>query len=155
MTKNKKTVIFLNNMKIEKKHPRRQAYSAVFAFFLIVACSAVCGAACSGKREEIPVVPPLTSPLSQSYIGFGVVNVSYSRVTAQPGEDIPAENSSQGYLRHGAVVRILRRQIIKTHEKSESWVQVEGTSDGWLKEALVDIYNSESQAQTASESMTN
>jgi hypothetical protein len=138
-------------MKIENKYPRRQAYLAVFALFLIAVCSAACG----GKKEETPVLPPLTSPLSQSYIGFGVVNVSYTRVTAQPGEENPDENSSPGYLRRGAVVRILRRQIIKTQEKSESWVQVEGASAGWLKEALVDVYNAESQAQTASETMSN
>jgi hypothetical protein len=137
-------------MKIEIKHARRQAYSAIFALFLVSVC-----AACGGKKDETPVLPPLTSPLSQSSIGFGVVNVSYTRIIAQPGEENLDENSSPGYLRRGAVVRILRRQIIKTPEKSESWVQVEGASAGWLKETLVDIYTSESQAQTASETMSN
>jgi hypothetical protein len=118
----------------------------VFAFLLLCACGA--------KKEETPALPPLTSPLTQSYIGFGVVNVSYTRITTQPGDDNPDENSSPGYLRHGAVVRILRRQMVKTREKAEPWVQVEGASTGWLKEALVDIYTSESQAQTASETIT-
>ncbi|MDR0494547.1 MAG: hypothetical protein LBG95_02815 [Treponema sp.] len=134
-------------MKIGINHPRRQAYWAVFALFFIWACG--------GKNEETPVLPPVTSPLSQSYIGFGVVNVSYTRIAAQPGEENPDENSSPGYLRHGAVVRILRRQMVKSREKPESWVQVEDASAGWLREALVDIYNSEAQAQTASETMTN
>jgi hypothetical protein len=133
-------------MKIEINYPRRQAYWAIFVLFFI--CS------CGEKKEKTPVLPPLTSPLSQSYIGFGVVNVSYTRVAARPGEENPDENSSPGYLRHGAVVRILRRQIVKTREKAESWVQVEDASSGWLREALVDIYSSESQAQTASETMT-
>jgi len=114
---------------------------------------AVFGAACNGKKEETPVVPPLTSPLSQSFIGYGVINVSYTRVSAEPEEDNAEGNASPGYLRRGAIVRILRRRVIINEEKPESWVMVEGTCEGWLKESLVDIYDSASQAQTASESM--
>jgi len=109
--------------------------------------------ACDRKREETPVIPPLTSPLSQSYIGFGVVNISYTRVAAQPEEDNSAEDASPGYLRRGSVVCILRRRLVKNQGKPESWVLVEGSCTGWLKESLVDIYDTESQARTASESM--
>jgi len=117
--------------------------------------------ACNGKKEETPVIPPLTSPLSQSFIGYGVVNVSYTRVTAQPEEDVSvgegaAANSataSPGYLRRGSVVRILQRRLVKNQEKLDPWVLVEGSSTGWLRESLVDIYDSEPQARTASESM--
>ncbi|MDR0456412.1 MAG: hypothetical protein LBH20_06995 [Treponema sp.] len=110
--------------------------------------------ACDRKKDETPVIPPLTSPLSQSFIGFGVVNVSYTRVAAQPEEDVSAEDTaSPGYLRRGSVVCILQRRLIKNQEKPESWVFVEGSCTGWLKESLVDIYDTESQARTASESM--
>ena len=117
--------------------------------------------ACDRKRDETPVIPPLTSPLSQTFIGFGVVNVSYTRVAAQPEEDSltedsgenSAETASPGYLRRGSVVRILQRRLVKSQEKPESWVLVNGSCTGWLKESLVDIYDTESQARTASESM--
>ena len=113
--------------------------------------------ACDRKKDETPVIPPLTSPLSQTFIGFGVVNVSYTRVAAQPEEDNfaedSAENASPGYLRRGSVVRILQRRLVKSQEKPESWVLVNGSCTGWLKESLVDIYDTESQARTASESM--
>jgi len=150
-----------------------QAYWALFLLFFL--------AACNGKKEEAPVIPPLTSPLSQSFVGYGVVNVSYTRVTAAPEEDslegpthglpeIPMyiENPNGGgvvtassYLRQGSVVRILQRRQVKNQDKLESWVQVDGaggsgagsTGLGWLRESLVDIYDSESQAHTASDSM--
>jgi len=129
-------------------------YSQVcwIAFFLILIT------ACDRKKEERPVIPPLTSPLSQSFIGYGVVNVSYTRVSAQPEEDHSAGNlaedtSSPGYLRRGSVIRILRRRLVRNQEKPESWVLVSGSCTGWLRESLVDIYDTESQAHTASESM--
>jgi len=151
---------------------------AYWVFFLLLFLTA-----CSGKKEETPVIPPLTSPLSQSFVGYGVVNVSYTRVTAAPEEDSlegevpggtdsgwagsPGYNDSEGtasgaasvsYLRQGAVVRILQRRQVKNQDKLESWVQVDGSSAGgtglgWLRESLVDIYDSEGQARTASESM--
>ena len=132
-------------MKIEIKYPYSQVYVMIFILFFM--------AACGGKMEEKPVIPPVTSPLSQSFIGYGVVNVSYTRVAAQPEEDDAGENVSPGYLRRGTVVCILQRRLIKNHNKFESWVLVEGTSTGWLRETLVNIYDNESQARTASESM--
>jgi hypothetical protein len=114
--------------------------------------------ACDRRKEETPVIPPLTSPLSQTFIGFGVVNVSYTRVAAQPEEDNAAGNfaedsASPGYLRRGSVICILQRRLVKNQGKPESWVLVDGSCTGWLKESLVDIYDTESQARTASESM--
>jgi len=119
---------------------------------------AILVSACTVKKEETPVIPPLTSPLSQSFIGYGVVNVSYTRVAAQPEEDNSAGNfaedsSSPGYLRRGSVVCILRRRLVRSQEKPESWVLVSGSCTGWLKESLVDIYDTEPQARTASEAM--
>ena len=131
-------------MKIKLILPCSQAYGVIILLFFL--------AACSGKKEETPVIPPLTSPLSGSFVGYGVVNVSYTRVTAQP-EDDAAGAASPGYLRRGSVVRILQRRLVKNQEKLDPWVLVDGSSTGWLRESQVDIYDSEGQARTASESM--
>jgi hypothetical protein len=131
-------------MKIKGKRSFSQVSFAVYILLFI--------AACDGRKEETPVIPPLSSPLSQAYIGYGVVNVSYTRISAGTAEDNAAE-SSPGYLRRGSVVRIHERRLVKNGGKAESWVLVEGDSRGWLRESLIDIYDNESQAVTASESM--
>lgn len=123
------------------KHVPGQLCLLLFAAFLF---------SCSSNRDEGPVIPPVTSPLSRDYIGFGVITTSFTHVN----ED-PAENSrSLGYLRRGSLVRIIRRQVIKTQEGFVSWVLTDGNHQGWLKEEVMDIYNNESQARTASESMS-
>jgi len=91
-------------------------------------------------------MPPATSPLSQAYIGYGVINVSYTRINSAP-ED---ESLSPGYLRRGSIVRVVERRTLKNGDRSESWVNVEGAFSGWLRESLVDIYDNEPQAETAS-----
>jgi hypothetical protein len=116
----------------------------VYILFFIVACDS--------RKDETPVIPPLSSPLSQAYIGYGVVNVSYTRINAGTAEDAASENSP-GYLRRGSVVRVHERRVVKSGGKAESWVLVEGDSRGWLRESLVDIYDNEFQAITASEAM--
>ena len=106
---------------------------------------------CNGsKKEENPVVPPATSPLSRNYIGYGVINVSYTYLRENPH----VESVSPGYLRRGSVILILERQAIRKGNQIERWVLVEGNEKGWLKEELVDIYDNELQARTAAESMT-
>ena len=151
-------------MKIKLILPCSQAYGVIILLFFL--------AACSGKKEETPVIPPLTSPLSGSFVGYGVVNVSYTRLAANPEEDSPGNGPEEkipegappgtvsgSYLRQGSVVRILQRRQVNNQDKLESWVQVDGSggagsaSMGWLRETLVDVYDSESQARTASESM--
>ena len=94
-------------------------------------------------------MPPLTFPLSQSHIGFGVINVSYTGVSADPAEG----GVSLGYLRRGTVVQILERRQIRSGGKTESWLLVEEAFSGWLKETLVDVYENESKARTASDQM--
>jgi hypothetical protein len=111
---------------------------ALFSFLLF---------SCDVKKEEINVIPPITSPLSGDYIGFGVITDSFTHVTADPSQDSP----SIGYLRRGSRVRIVRRQIIKTQNGFVSWVLTDGNQEGWLKEDVMDIYNNENQAITASE----
>jgi len=106
--------------------------------------------ACGFKKEEKPVSPPLTFPLSQTFIGYGVINVSYTRVNAS----IEESGSSAGYLRQGSVVRVIERRLVKNEGKTEAWVLVEGTAKGWLKESLIDIYGNENQAVTAAKSMS-
>jgi len=113
-------------------------FLALFSFLLV---------SCDNKKEEIQVIPPVTSPLSSEYIGFGVITDSFTHVTADPSQDSP----SIGYLRRGSRVRIIRRQIIKTQDGFISWVLTDGQQQGWLKESVMDIYNNENQAITASE----
>jgi len=105
--------------------------------------------ACAANKEESPVIPPVTSPLSRDYIGFGVIKDSFTHVMLDPAED----SLSTGYLRRGSLVRVLRRQTVRTQSSFVSWVLIEEDEQGWLKEDVMDIYDSESQARTAAESM--
>jgi len=104
---------------------------------------------CTANKEESPIIPPVTSPLSRDCIGFGVIKDSFTHVMLDPAED----SNSTGYLRRGSLVRIVRRQAIRTQSGFVSWVLIEEQEHGWLKEEVMDIYENESQARTASESM--
>ena len=122
------------------------------AFFLILVF-AVLFPGCRRSAEESMVVPPATHPLTRGYIGYAVVNVSFTHLLNEPG------GVSQAYLRRGTVVRILERRIDRVN--SEFWVLAEGNyqssgelSRGWLQETTVVVFDHESQAITASKSMT-
>ena len=115
---------------------------------------------CDRKNEEILITPPVTPPLSRQLIGHGVINVSYTHVVEEPD---PA-SSSLGYLRRGSIVKILERRLLINRPvanqenrspagAAESWVLVEGNARGWLPETVVDIYDNESQARTAAETL--
>jgi hypothetical protein len=105
---------------------------------------------CVRPSDEIPLLPPLTHPLSRSLIGYGVISASYTHVV-----DIPDPRGiSLGYLRRGSVVPVIERRYINTRETAESWVLVDGNYRGWLMERVVNIYDNKAQAQTAAESMT-
>ena len=130
--------------------------NARFLSLLFLLVLPVLFAGCSRTQEELPLVPPLTNPLSREYIGYGVVNGSFVHLLNEPG----AEGVSQGYLRRGTVVRILERKALSEKEKTELWVLAEGNYDGqgnvsrgWLEETTVEIYDSESRAKTASKAM--
>jgi len=125
-------------MKVRVKRVLRQVSLSLFISLSLIACKQ--------KKEETPVSPPLTFPLSQSYIGYGVINMSYTRVSA----GIEENAASIGYLRQGSVVRVIERRLVKSEGKTEAWVLIEGSVKGWLKESLMDIYGNESQAITAS-----
>jgi len=122
----------------------KYAFSQLLTVFVILALCA-----CGAKKEEILVIPPLTSPLSRDYIGFGVITDSFTHITAEPSQD----SRDLGYLRRGSLVKIIRRQTIRTESGFISWVFTDGSQQGWLREDVMQIYESEDQAKTASESM--
>ena len=102
-------------------------------------------------------MPVSTHPLSRHYIGFGVVNVSFTHLLSENG---PA-GVSQAYLRRGTVVRIVERVQINNRGNSESWVLVENNYQGpgslgmgWLLETVLDVYENEDRANTASRKMS-
>jgi hypothetical protein len=113
--------------------------------FILLALSALCS--CGSKKAEIPVIPPVTSPLSRDYIGFGVITASFTHIAADPSE----VSDYRGYLRRGSLVRIIRRQTVKTANGFVSWVLIDDSEHGWLREEVMNIYDNESQAKTASE----
>ncbi|MCL2192554.1 MAG: hypothetical protein FWB78_04060 [Treponema sp.] len=120
---------------------------------IITVCCAVLilllAVACTGRRNETPVLPPETSPLSQTYIGYGVVNVLYTRLSVEA----TAISAASGHARMGTVVRIHERRLIRDGARTESWLLVEEDTKGWILEELVDVYANEQQARTASETM--
>jgi len=154
MTNIKKKVIFLISMRVVLKSCFGQLSSAVFFLFL----SLLSFSSCNSNKEETPVIPPVTSPLSGGYIGYGVITSSFTHVLADPSDN----SESLGYLRRGSLVKILRRQLLNTTDGFISWVFVDdseqdlpaaGAHSGWLKEEVMDIYSSHGQARTAAEFM--
>jgi hypothetical protein len=109
----------------------------------------------SGRGSDaLPVMPPLTHPLTREYIGFAVVTVSFTHLLS----DIGPEGVSQTYLRRGTVVRIIERRQFINRNSNESWVLAEANystnaARGWLNEAALEIYDTESRALTASNIM--
>jgi len=139
----------------------RVRYSALtnqLLFLLLLSVVfAIALASCRRGSEELPVVPPVTHPLSREYIGFGVVNVSFTHLL----DESSSAGVSLGYLRRGTVVRIIERRHIINRGSEETWVFVEGNyqgqgsvSSGWLPETALLIYDSESRANTASRTMS-
>ena len=111
---------------------------------------------CRRSSEELPVTPPATNPFAREYIGYGVVNVSFTHLRSESGPD----GVSQGYLRRGTVVRILERVKVNSRGSSVSWVLAESNyrgpgavSSGWLEEADLVIYDNENRANTASKTL--
>ena len=111
---------------------------------------------CSRSQDEIPVVPPATHPLAREYIGYGVVNVTFTHLLHEAG----SAGISLGYLRRGTMVRIIERKPVIGRGNSESWVLAEGNYQGqggalkgWLQETTIDVFDNESRAITASNMM--
>lgn len=104
---------------------------------------------CNKTSKSIEIVPPSAPPLSRTVIGYGILTNSYTHILNQPHP----EAVSLGYLRKGSIVPVLERKMIEHNNKTESWVFVKGTYEGWLKEEAVVIYENEAQAKTAAESL--
>jgi hypothetical protein len=127
---------------------RRQV--AVFLILLFLA-------ACTRNTEEILIIPPATNPLDRNFIGYGVINGSFVRLTEEPRRD----GVSLGYIRKGALIKIIERRLITNREYAEVWILAEaeysggvgGKIEGWLPEDFAEIYDNESRAFTASEAM--
>ena len=113
---------------------------------------------CTRNTEEIYLIPPPTNPLSRNYIGFGVVNISFLHVVSEPR----LNSESLGFLRRGALVRVIERRVLLNRGIAETWVMVEieypgalgGRIQGWLMEDTINVFNNESQAITASEAIS-
>jgi hypothetical protein len=98
---------------------------------------------------ETVVVPPATPPLTRPVLGYGVISVSYTHVTAEPNQ----AGLSLGFFRRGSIVDVIERRSINHGEFAESWVFVEGAYRGWLREDVIRIYDNEAKAKTAAESL--
>jgi hypothetical protein len=138
MTKTVKAGIFLIKMRITANSLQGQLILVFCLVFLF---------ACGLKKETPPVIPPVTKPLSNEYIGFGVIVSSFTHISSDPSDESP----SIGYLRRSSLVKIIRRQTVKTSNGFQSWVLIDGDEYGWLKEEVMDIYSSEGQAIKASQ----
>ena len=146
MTKTAKKVILFIRMRITVKHTISQG--VLYLGLISCICIAFSGISCSSKKEESPVTPPITSPLTREYIGFGVITASYTHIMSEPVNN----TVSLGYLRRGSLVKILQRSVVREDNTPVSWVQIEGNQNGWLKEEVMVIYDNEDRARTAADS---
>jgi hypothetical protein len=74
-----------------------------------------------------------------------VISASYVHVMDEPDSG----GVALGYLRSGSIVQVLERRVVNT----ESWVLVEGTYRGWLREEVMQVFENEAKAATAAEFM--
>jgi hypothetical protein len=120
-------------------------------FLIFVALSFLsCSPNFSGRSTGEPgVVPPATPPLTRPVLGYGVISVSYTHVTAEPNQ----AGLSLGFFRRGSIVEVIERRSINHGEFAESWVFVEGMYRGWLREDVIRIYDNEAKAKTAAEQL--
>jgi len=136
---------------------RLNCFTANNQLFVLLLLVTVLEFSCNRSSEEQPVLPPATHPLAREYIGYGVVNVSFANLL---NENDP-KAVSQGYIRRGTILRIVERAHTNNNGKVESWVlgesnyQASGAvSSGWLQESALLIFDNESQAVTASKTMS-
>ncbi|MDR0387644.1 MAG: hypothetical protein LBH57_06365 [Treponema sp.] len=117
--------------------------------FLIVSCAGKPVFPWPAGKAETAILPPPTSPLSRSVIGFGVISASYTHVVSEPN----ASGFSLGYLRKSSIVEVLERRSVNNNGVPESWVLVGDSFRGWLREDVIQVYDSEARARTAAESL--
>ena len=106
--------------------------------------------ACGRRQNAAHVMPPVTSPLSRFYVGYGVVNASFIHVLAEPAEG----SELLGNLRRGTLVRILERRIIVHAGQAQSWLKLDTEQHGWVREEVMYIFDNENRARTAAQFMT-
>jgi hypothetical protein len=82
-------------------------------------------------------------------IGYGVINVSYTHVVSEPSPS----GFSLGYLRKSAITEVLERRTVSNGGVTESWVLVGDSPRGWLREDMIQVYDSEARARTAAEAL--
>ena len=126
------------------------------AFFIFLICFALLFSGCRRSLQNLPVTPPATHPLTRQYIGYGVVNVSFTHLLSEPALGA----ASEGHLRRGTVLRIIERRQVISPGNTQVWVFAEenyqpdfSPSRGWLPETVVDIFDREARAITASRVM--
>jgi hypothetical protein len=139
---------------------RIKSFSTKIQLLYLLLFAVVFTFSCNRSSEEQPVMPPATRPFAREYIGYGVVNVSFANLLSENSPNAV----SQGYIRRGTIVRIIERTRINNRGKIESWVLGEsnyqapsapgGVSRGWLQESALLILDNESQANTASKTMS-
>jgi hypothetical protein len=78
-----------------------------------------------------------------------VITPSYVSLSSEPNRS----GLSQGYIRRGAIVRVLERRAVNKQGVLESWIFVEGGYRGWLREEDAAIFDYLEQAETASGKM--
>jgi hypothetical protein len=127
---------------------RGQVFSLIL-FGLLVSCTGKPAFMGNTGDGEEKILPPSTPPLSRPVIGYGVISVSYTHVVSEPS----SSGFSLGYLRKSSLVEILERRSVSSGGAVESWVFVEGSSRGWLREDVIQVYDSEAKARTAAESL--
>ena len=125
--------------KIAKKY----IFAQMLLIFVLILCS------CGRRQDENFVMPPVTSPLSRNYIGYGVVNTSFTHVLAEPADG----SELLGNLRRGTSVRIIERRVILNAGRAQSWLRLYTEQNGWVREEVMDIFDNESRARTAAQSM--
>ncbi|MCL2602684.1 MAG: hypothetical protein FWD91_07730 [Treponema sp.] len=110
---------------------------------------------CDRSSRSFLVTPPATHPLARNYIGFGVVNTSFTHLLSEPANGA----ASVGHLRRGAVLRIAERRQVPIGTSVQSWVFAEENDPdvtaprGWLLEDALEIFDREERAITASRAM--
>jgi hypothetical protein len=138
---------FRDQDRLPAERAERKPCLPALPFLALVSLTLVLSWACGRDKNEVVITPPPSPPLSRPVIGYGVINKSYTHLTETPDSG----GASRGYLRRGSVIRVVERRSLVAGDRAESWVLVEGDSQGWLPESDVDIYDNEGQARTAAE----
>ena len=118
-------------------------FGKIFFLLLIFLCG------CIRSKTNIELYPPQNEPLTGSVLGYGVVIAQFVHIRAEPGDG----GDLTGYLRKGALVKVLERRNINDNDSLASWLLVnedEGPILGWINERFIEVYDNRNRAITAS-----